>query len=818
MILLAILILATLVYAAPNPTITLTPLQPYESNSIVFNYTINNQFKNELITNIQIDMPSFNINDVIDFLGWDENFTTTQAIFSNGDIETNAIELFQINATANLVNSNQTININITTTGSGTTTSTLQITIVNDATSPILSNNIPVDQGFLRQGINNQQISIDAEDNETGIKNASFTYYDCTPNATNITINTITLTCSQGTCLNTADLSQYQEGERMCFNFTVYNNAEDATILSGDVGFDGTAPSVYLIAPANGTYGSNNTIFTFNATDNLAPNLTCDWIINNNIIDSATANNGAITSTTYDMSNVSEGSHEWKVRCSDWVNLTADSELRTIIIDKTAPLIVLNSPSNGSIISDGVMIDVSVTDNYEVDTVNYSISLNSTELPEGINTLIVNATDKAGNKASQIYTFIVDRTPPAINIISPADNASSDVPVSIIFNATDNLDPTLNCSLYLNNSEHQKQIVNSSAIINMSTIIAMADYSWHLVCTDDAGNAATTGSRLIHVTDITGPNIISNITYVARTEIYPFDVNVTDISGIDNVQITFNNTNLNLTNSGDFYSSNIVTDLTYPLGNYSITILANDTLGNNANYNDVFTLVQGYIISATLTPSNVDVGKEVIISGTVTLDDGQAVPENYTTLYLPEEKIDVNITNGTYTYTFNAPNSAGTYTVYAAVVSPEGFNHTASTQLTTVNPAGGGGSGNSGSSGSGGGMSCGDGTCQAFESCSSCSSDCGACPAEPENQNNQLGNNPVGGQEVNTTNNATNISQEPAQPREPSPGVGTASGWFRKVTSNPWVWAIFLVIVAGMYLMSTDSKKQKVDWKGYFDK
>ena len=808
MLVLGILILATLVYAAPDATVSLVPVSLYESNQRVFNLTVNNLFGNEVIEEVKIQMPSFTITDVVDFFGWQNNFSADEATWYDGDIETNAIELFQLTAQAGLVDANTTIDIDVITTGESSeqTTDTLQIIILNDDTPPSLSNNIPQDNGFLLAEINNQLVSIDAADNETGIKNASFSYYDCTPNASNVTINSVELTGAE-TYTNNIDLSEYEEGELMCFEFIVYNNAEDSSIINGTTGFDGTPPSVYLIAPDNGSYGNNNTLFQFNATDNLAPTLTCDLMIEGEVIDSATVNNGEISSTTYDMSNVTEGDHDWNIRCTDWVGLYADSETRTIIIDKTAPVITLNSPANGSMIGDGVIIDIDVTDNYEVDTVLYSISLNSSELPEGTNILTVTATDKAGNQAIAEYTFIVDRTAPTINMTSPGND--SDVHVYFVFDTDDNLDNTLDCTIYVDDVPQTTQEVNINETANITLILPVNIYEWYITCLDDAENSVTTATGTLNVTDLTGPDIISDIVYVARTEDYAFDANVTDISGVNSVNIVFNGTSLNITDDGDLYSGVIHTDLSYTLGTYSLTITADDVLGNGNVLVDDFELIQGYIITLSLDPSSVEQGEEVIVSGTVTLDDGGAVPENYTRLYLPDETIDVNIIDGTFEYTYTAGDT-GTYTVRAVVTSSEGYEHGQTAELIITSPGGGASSESSSSSSGGGDIYCGDGVCTSAvnEDCNSCSADCGECPEEePEEAES--------GEEVEGTNLTEEI--HPEEPREPSPGVGAASGWFSRVTSNPWVWVVFLLIMGSLYVMSS-GKKEKINWNGYFNK
>ncbi len=804
---LVVIILAAFVYAAPDADVSLVPVSLYETNEMLFNLTVDNLFKEEVIKEVRVNTENLEVEGVVNFNGWQSNFSEDNIVWHDGDIENNMIALFQFYAKAGLVDDNADSDIEIITEGNGETTDIIQITILNDDTSPNVSNNIPSDGGFLREGISDQVVSIDTEDPETGIKNASFSYWDCSANATNITVYNIGLDCSNGTCTERVDLSGYEEGNRMCFEFSVYNNALESSTLDGDVGFDGTSPEVNLISPENGSYAGNNTLFLFNATDNLAPSLECTLVVDGEDIDSAVVGNGDAASVNYDMSSVEEGIHAWKVRCQDWVGLEAESNSRDIIIDNTAPEIELAAPANNSLIGDGVIIDIDVTDNYELENINYSISLNSSELPEGENILTVTAEDAAGNIVVKGFVFIVDRTAPVINISSPEQNATSDVHVDFVFDADDNLDDILNCSVYVNGILEATEDVNGSA--NISRILPMENYTWRVECSDDAGNLKVSEDRNLIVTDITGPDISSDITYVARTEDHDFDANITDPSGVDAVKIWFED-ELNITAEGDIYSGVIETDVSYALGTYNITITANDSLGNANIVVDEFELIQGYNITISLDPASVEEGEDVEITGTASLDDGGAVPEDSIMLYLVNGTANAIIEDGNYDYTFSAE-QAGTYTIRAAILDPVGYEHSAEVELSVTAPVQQQSSEDSSSSGSSGeGLYCGDGVCTSAsavnEDCGNCPEDCGECPVEEEQEEESSG-------EMDITEEKT----APDEPREPSPGVGAASSWFNSsIVSNMWAVLLFTIIIGILFVFSR-KKKKGIDWNNYFN-
>jgi len=815
------LLVALASYASPDSTVDLNPKQVYETNNLEFNLTVNNIGGSEVIDEIRVNMNGFTITDMVNYKGWEEFFNNTLAKWFDGDLEDNVWGLFRFTAKAPLVDSNQSQDIEVITKGDSgeEATDLIPVIIMDDTTPPILTNNIPYNNGFLRQGITDQLIRVDAQDPETGILNITFSYWDCT-NGTTGEKASVALTCPDITCSTTLDLSQYQEGDSMCFEFESYNNALDSSKIEGSVGFDGTPPTVELIAPEDGSYASNNTLFSFTAADNLAPVLSCDFKIDGNVLTTINANNNEQTDINYNMENTTEGTHTWTMTCRDLVDLEATAPERNVIIDRTPPTITLNSPLNGSTIGDGVLIEITTTDNYEVDNVDYSISLNSTELPEGENILIVTAADKAGNIATAEFVFIVDRTKPTLSLISPDDGASIDVHASFLLNGADNIDKLLDCILYIDNEARKNFALNTADTGNVSLILAMNDYNWKITCSDDAGNTETTEERLVHIVDLSGPDIyMEDITRVARGEDYPFSANITDPSGVAEATYLFDGNEQNLTKDIDTYSGVISTGINHTLGIYSLAINAKDTLNNPSSLTDEFELIQGYIITINLNPSSAAPSSQVSVSGTVTLDDGSAVPEDTITLSLPEQDVNVTLNSGSYSYEFTAPNADGTYKITASVISSDSYAHKKSAELIVAS-SGGYSASYSRSDGGGGGLYCGDGVCTTApavgENCKKCPEDCGECPEKPKEKptpepkkESFLSDEPY--------DNKTKVIQ--SKPRTPA-GIGQASGWFnlRSLAGNIWAWAIFVSIVIALYLYNKESKKgkEKISWNNYF--
>jgi hypothetical protein len=336
---LAAVLLITFVSAAPNADISLNPVSFYETNEAEFNLTVNNMFKDEVIDVVKITVPSLTITQITDFLGWQNNYSSNSITWFDGDIETNSIELFQFNAESGLVDEDTNIDIEIIT--NDETTDIITVTVLDDTTGPVLTNPVPEDNAFLRVNITDQLVSANATDPETGILNGTFSYWDCSTGITNATIYSVPLDCADNGCETTADFSYYEEGDEMCFEYTIYNNALEATTLGGSVGFDGTAPSVELTTPEDNTVVNGAVSFIFTATDNLASSLECDLLFEDNAEDSVSALNGEETTLNFDVSNLTEGNHDWKILCRDGVGLEGESEQRNAITGN-APEITLD--------------------------------------------------------------------------------------------------------------------------------------------------------------------------------------------------------------------------------------------------------------------------------------------------------------------------------------------------------------------------------------------------------------------------------------------------------------------------------------------
>jgi hypothetical protein len=90
-------------------------------------------------------------------------------------------------------------------------------------------------------------------------------------------------------------------------------------------------------------------------------------------------------------------------------NKSASTTVPTITEDSVAPVVIITSPADGLITN-----QLTITVEYTADGIPYN---NIEDLSEGINTVVRNVTDDAGNVGSDSITVILDTTKPVITIL-----------------------------------------------------------------------------------------------------------------------------------------------------------------------------------------------------------------------------------------------------------------------------------------------------------------------------------------------------------------------------------------------------------------
>ena len=133
---------------------------------------------------------------------------------------------------------------------------------------------------------------------------------------------------------------------------------------------------------------------------------------------------GAVDTTTL-------GDHTFTVQATDRAGNTGSKSVNYTVVDRTAPVISVATPSAGAVygLGESVAADYSCADEPGgsglascAGTVADGAAVDTSSV--GQKSFTVEAADNAGNKSSKSFTYtVVDRAPPAISLAAPVDGA-----------------------------------------------------------------------------------------------------------------------------------------------------------------------------------------------------------------------------------------------------------------------------------------------------------------------------------------------------------------------------------------------------------
>ena len=383
-----------------------------------------------------------------------------------------------------------------------------------DETKPNVSLISPTNNSATLQ----QNISFNCNATDLQLKNISLNVW----NSTNSLINSTTTSASGSFVKANYNLTlNYGNYNWNCF---ACDNRNNCSYALANFSLTINQLIVNLTSPANNTrtnIAARN--FTCNAiTNNDLRNLTFYlWNSTSIIYNLNSSVSGLNNQTTFNYTFSIETSYLWNCLAFDNASNSAFASSNfSFAYDTILPSLTIISPLNNSW-HNQARFNISL--NEEGDSCLFSLNsganismtkFNSTYFNYTNSTIVQGSynvsfycNDSAGNlNSSSLIFFNIDKTPPIVNLISPADLTSSttnayNFTFNVTFNVTDNQNIT-NCNLIFDDSiiNILTNVNNSGGINGMyNSSLSVGTHIWNVNCTDLAGNIGNSSSRSLTI-------------------------------------------------------------------------------------------------------------------------------------------------------------------------------------------------------------------------------------------------------------------------------------------------------------------------------
>jgi hypothetical protein len=228
---------------------------------------------------------------------------------------------------------------------------------------------------------------------------------------------------------------------------------------------DKTPPTIFIANITNDTHNNTNITIEIDFFD-LHLNTTLIELNNKSYLNAILISN--------------EGNYTLKVYASDKAG-NFKYQYISFAIDKTPPHIKINYPKNNTITNENVVLNYTLSDNIVSNKeIAVNIPCGTVYSEEGIYTVAITATDRAGNTASEILHFCIDKTAPTIFELSPKGWLKTDLEELVIYGRTES-----NVSVTLNG---EPLFVNESGVFVKKIALKQGENLIKLKLNDSAGN------------------------------------------------------------------------------------------------------------------------------------------------------------------------------------------------------------------------------------------------------------------------------------------------------------------------------------------
>ena len=407
-------------------------------------------------------------------------------------------------------------------------------------------------------------------------------------NNVGITSSSLTVTPGLTTSMEVLLSSESQQNWSVICSDTVGTNSNSSSFV-----FD-RPPVVHLNDPGEEHVNSSSYSLYFTADDNLSATLSCKLLLDRNVF---LTNNSVKSSqqSAFKVSGLSEGSHALSVLCQDGSGNNGSSENKDLISDYTPPSLTIVSPPDGYYGNDTSLNFTFAANDSLSPNITYTLFIDNrtaangssenvtAPVTPGNHTWSVIAYDGADNSnQSENRSFTIDRISPVVTVLSPipARIVLQSVPsgYQIVYTASDDLDPLLECELLKNGTSiaSNNSVQNNQASSFMLPSLLPGSHLIAIRCFDSAGNSGTSSSKTF-VIDPSSPTVIllSPVAgYLGNSSNVTFSSNASDnYSSIVNCSLILDGS-VRQTGSGSVFSYSVAS------GQHNWSVNCTDEAGN----------------------------------------------------------------------------------------------------------------------------------------------------------------------------------------------------------------------------------------------
>jgi hypothetical protein len=288
---------------------------------------------------------------------------------------------------------------------------------------------------------------------------------------------------------------------------------------------------------------------------------------------------------------ISEDATEIKVKAVNEFNLVTEIK-KEVLVDKTAPQVVIKSPKSGLLVGGAVNIEVEATDTKGIGKIElfvddkmaqqineepFILNLDTTKHSDGEHTIKVVAYDKALNMSETSIILKFDNTPPTVNITLPkGDYLTGRVDVNSTVSDVNGISKV---ELYLNQQKVDEKTQPPYSFSIDGTKYPDGEYRLKVVAYDIVGNKGEALVTARFENNVPEVDIVKPVDGAYVFGITEVEATATDGNGISKVELYFMENKLYEKTSLPY--TFILDTKKYSDGTYILKVVAYDAVGKS---------------------------------------------------------------------------------------------------------------------------------------------------------------------------------------------------------------------------------------------